>query len=264
MIFLSAQTRQLEEALANLAKAANVDHGLVIKEEAKYITQTIMKFTPPKNRPQGINAVRRDIGRVADPLNYVTLESKATKGGFYKSMAKYVKRRNVAKMQELLNNPNFRYFYGKKLLANGGELMAEHHRLRNNRGNVAFQKNKALAFGRDFSRYRKDVEGAVGWHISGWIPTAKATGARYKTMFDRFKVTRSGSVLLNFKTANPFIIATAYNTKIPNYQRMINGAVNSRISTTIKKLERVKANRAVNLGFTKVKGPVIQIETKAA
>lgn len=264
MIFLSAQTRELEEALANLAKAAKVDHGLVIKEEAKYIVQTIMKFTPPNSRPQGINAIRRDINRVAEPLNYETFESKASKGGFYKSMAKYVRARNVSKIQDLLNNPKFTHYYGRKLLANGSEIMAEHHRLRNNRGNVAIQRNKALALGRDLSRYRKDVEGAVGWHISGWIPTAKATGARYKTMFDRFKVTRSGSVLLNFKTENPFIIATAYNTKIPNYQRIINGAVNSRIATTIKKLERVKANRAVNLGFIKVNGPLIQIENKAA
>ena len=262
MISITLESKELDYALTRLALAAKVDLGLVIKEEAKYLTQTLMKFTPPKSRPQGINAVRRDINRVADPLNYVTLQSKATKGGFYTSMAKYVRTRNVSKIQDLLNNPNFRYFYGKKLLQNEEEIKLLHRKLRVPRGNVAFQRDKALAFGRDFTRYRKSVEGAVGWHISGWIPAAKLTNARYKKTFDRFS--GSGRARGNFTGSNPYVVAVAGNIKIPNYQRMVTGAVNSRISTTQKKIERILAKQAVNLGFIKINAPSVpQLEQAA-
>jgi hypothetical protein len=42
--------------------------------------------------------------------------------------------------------------------------------------------------------------------------------------------------------------------KIPDYQRMVDGALISRIKTTNKKVAAVLANRAVNLGFTRVDG----------
>jgi hypothetical protein len=61
----------------------------------------------------------------------------------------------------------------------------------------------------------------------------------------------------------PFIKATAHNVKIPNYQRMIDAAINSRMRTTMKKIAAVKANKAVNLGFTRV-GGAMPIKTAAA
>jgi hypothetical protein len=88
--------------------------------------------------------------------------------------------------------------------------------------------------------------------VSGWIPAAKATGARYKKFSDRFGQS-SGIAVFNFGR-NPFILAKNKNVKIPNYQRMVDGALRSRISTTEKKLEAVLAGRAVNLGFIRVKG----------
>jgi hypothetical protein len=35
---------------------------------------------------------------------------------------------------------------------------------------------------------------------------------------------------------------------------MIDGAINSRIQTTVKKIEAINSNAAVNLGFIRVKG----------
>jgi hypothetical protein len=46
---------------------------------------------------------------------------------------------------------------------------------------------------------------------------------------------------------------------------MIDGAINSRERTTVKKINAVLANRAVNLGFTKVNGamPLEQLKLAA-
>ena len=53
MIEIEAKFSRLEYQLARLALAAKQDLGLVIKEEAKYAIQTIVKFTPPKSKQQG-------------------------------------------------------------------------------------------------------------------------------------------------------------------------------------------------------------------
>ena len=257
MIQIETSFHRLEYQLARLALAAKVDLGLVIKEEARYAIQTIVKFTPPKNKQQGVNAVRADFSRLAQPLVYSDLEAKATKGGFYKSMARYVRNRKVEKMRALLRNPNLTGYYGMKLLENQDALRKEHKDRGNNRGRIT-GKATALAFGSDFKKYRNEVENRVGWTVAGWNASAKITGARYKKFSDKLKPQAGNGKLFGLVNSNfgpqPFIKATATNVKIPNYQRMIDGAINSRERTTLKKVNAVLANRAVNLGFIKVNG----------
>lgn len=265
MIEIETSFHRLEYQLARLANAAKVDLGQVIKEEAKYAIQTIVKFTPPKNRQEGVNAVRADMGKVAQPLVYQDLKAKASKGGFYGSMAKYVRNREVEKLRALFRNPKLNHYYGGKLLADVNALKAEHRSRQNNRGRVT-GKPTAFAFGADYKKYLKEVEGRVGWSLSGWNSSAKVAGARYKKFADRLKPQPGtgklfGSVQSSFGP-QPFIRATAHNIKIPNYQRMIDGAITSRERTTVKKIAAVLANRAVNLGFTRV-GGTAQIKTAA-
>ena len=266
MMSIETSFSELEYNLARLALAAKVDLGLVIKEEAKYAIQTVIKFTPPKARAQGVNAVRRDVGRAASPLVYQTLEAKATKGGFYKSMARYVRNREVEKLRALFRNPRLSGFYGAKLLPDISALQDEHKLRRNKRGNVTGKSN-AFAFGADYKKYLKQIEDRVGWSVSGWNSSAKVTGARYKKFSDKLKSQASGNKMFGSVASsfgpNPFIKATAHNVKIPNYQRMVDAAIRSREKTTVKKIAAVLANRAVNLGFTRV-GGVMPIKTAAA
>lgn len=265
MINIETSFSRLEYQLARLANAAKVDLGLVIKEEAKYAIQTIVKFTPPKQRPQGVNAVRADFSRLAEPLVFQNLEAKATKGGFYKSMARYVRTRDVEKLRALLRNPNLTHYYGKTLLDGDDEIKKYHRSQQNSRGRIR-GKPRVLAFGLDFRRVRKTMEDRVGWTVSGWNASAKVTGAKYKKFSDKLKPQAGGNLLFGSVRSSfgpqPFIKATAHNVKIPNYQRMVDGAINSRIRTTVKKVAAVLANRAVNLGFTRV-GGAMPIKTAA-
>ena len=110
------------------------------------------------------------------------------------------------------------------------------------------------------------MEDRVGWTVSGWNSSAKVTGARYKKFSDKLKPQAGGNKLFGSVQSSfgpqPFIKATAHNVKIPNYQRMIDAAINSRTRTTAKKVAAVLANRAVNLGFTRV-GGAMPIKTAA-
>ena len=265
MIEIESSFSRLDYQLTRLALAAKVDLGLVIKEEAKYAIQTIVKFTPPKSKQQGANAVRADFSRLAEPLVFQDLQAKASKGGFYKSMARYVRNRDVEKLRALFRNPNLTHYYGRPLLESEDAIKKYHRSQQNSRGRIT-GKPRVLAFGLDFRRVRKTMEDRVGWTVSGWNSSAKVTGARYKKFSDKLKPQAGGNKLFGSVQSSfgpqPFVKATAHNVKIPNYQRMIDGAINSRIRTTAKKVAAVLANRAVNLGFTRV-GGAMQIKTAA-
>ena len=265
MINIETSFERLEMALHELAKEAKVSLGLVIKEEAKYAIQTIVKFTPPKSTKQGANAVRGDFSRLAEPLVFQDLQAKATEGGFYKSMARYVRNRDVEKMRALLRNPNLSHYYGRPLLESEDAIKKYHKDQRNDRGRIR-GKPRVLAFGSDFRRVRSIMEDRVGWTVSGWNASAKVTGARYKKFSDKLKPQAGGNIRFGSVQSSfgpqPFIKATAHNVKIPNYQRMIDAAINARLRITIRKVAAVKANKAVNLGFTRV-GGAMPIKTAA-
>jgi hypothetical protein len=266
MIDIDTSFERLEMQLHLLAKAARVDLGLVINEEAKYAIQTIVKFTRPKQKAEGVNAVRADFAKLAEPLVYQNLQAKATEGGFYKSMAKYVRNRKIEKLRALLNNPKLTHYYGRPLLESQDAIKKYHRSQRNSKGRIE-GKPLALAFGLDFRRARKTIEDRVGWTVSGWRSSAKVTGARYKKFSDKLKPQAGGNLLFGAVRfsfgSQPFIKATADNVKIPNYQRMIDGAINSRVKITTRKVAAVLANKAVNLGFTRVIG-TMQIKTPTA
>jgi len=261
MIAIEARTRELEMALGRLASAAGVDYGMVIKEEAKYVTQHIMKFTRPKQRKDGVQNMQVDIRKLAVPLDYNYFNSRATKGGFYKSIAGYIRRRNTDKLNELFRLPNLAslsWLHGKVMLGSYQELAAKHVALRDRFGRIRAN--------RPFAAYRKDfntlignkekvgLASRVGWHLAGWIPTAKATGAKYKKFAEKL-ANKAGVVTYDYTSKNPFIIARNLNVKIPRYQQIVvRPALSGRIAVTERKLQRVLAGHAVNLGFVRVKG----------
>lgn len=251
MISLELRSKELEKALHKLAVAGNVEYGQVIKEEGRYVTQTLIKFTPPKNLQQGRAAVAGDMSRLSLGLNYDYFKSRENEGGFYRSIARYIKSRDVEKMRRLLSNPNLHQFYGLQLMANAQELQDKHKQLRNRYGRITSNTNYA-SFQADYRKVLRTIQSRVGWTVAGWIPAAKATGAKYKKFADRFQG-KAGAQLSHFGR-NPFIIAKNFNVKIPNYQKDVDAVLRGRIGVTLMKLERVKAGKAVNLGFVRVRG----------
>jgi soluble cytochrome b562 len=257
MVSIETDVRQLQSALANLAEAAKVELGPVIKEEARYLLNLFIKFTPPKSRKQGEGAVQSDMANLATPLSYPELEAKAGKKGFYRSMAKYVRNRETEKLKLLFQNPNFKFFHGRQMLSNVDEIRRAHRQRQNRRGRIPKDTNMA-AYSSDMKEFSKEIRSRVGWTASGWIPAAKAAGAKYKKFSDRFG-DKSGRAASNFVGVNPFFVAINKDVKIPNYQRLIDAAVASRTRTTLRKIAAIGAGRAVNLGFTKVGGKSLPI-----
>jgi len=251
MIDVKFDTSKLEFALTRLALAARMELGPIIKEEGRFVTKTLIQFTPPKNRKQGTTAVGSDMWRLAVPLSSAKLDAKASQGGIYKSLAKLVRRRETQKINQMMRNPRISFFGGRTMVESAEHLASLHRKARNNYGRIK-RDQRLMAYAEDHSSLRRQIQDRVGWTASGWIPTARATGAKWKKFSDRFG-SKSGSQQSNFGP-NPYLIATNKQVKIPGYQRIVDGAIRSRSRTTLKKVDRLLAGKAVNLGFTRVEG----------
>lgn len=246
---IDANFDELNEKLLILSKSVGLELGPIIKEEAKYLTQSAVKITPPPSRQSGVNTIRNDLNKVAKSLNYQTYEARATKGGFYGSIAKYIRRRDAGKLRTLLQNPNVKLFQGFTVLGTPEEIKAA-HQSRRVAGRVKGQA-QAIAFGSDMRRYFRGVSNRVGFMLSGWNKAAAAVGVKTKKFAQRSYAGSNAGVEFKFGR-NPFFIARNGNMRDAMVIKAVNTAVKFRIKVTEKKIDRAAKKLAINLGFTKL------------
>lgn len=247
---ISVSMRELEYKLHALSSKVGLELGPIIREESKYLVQSAVKNTPPPTRQAGVNTIRIDLNRVAVALNYQTFEANATSGGFYGSIAKYVRRRDAGKLRELLQNPNINMWRGFRVLATPAELKAE-HRARRINGRVTKVEPKAVAFGSDMRKYFRDVSRRVGFALSGWKSAAAIHGIKIKK-FAQGSYTGSRAGTEYSFGRNPYFVAKNGNIRDSAVQKQIETAVRYRLRVTTLKIERAERKLAINLGFTKL------------
>jgi hypothetical protein len=234
---VQVDTGDLEAKLYLLAKEARVAPGVVIKEETKGICRQIMQLTPPRNLAQGRKAVFGDLSRIvyaprADEVKWAPL-------------AKATKARDVAVATALYaakRSPRFTFTSGT------AEIRAQHLRMRNHRGRVnKGVKTFLAAFSSDARKYISEVQSRVGWAKASFARTLIAAGGTVPSWIGRL-ATAAGTVVANFGE-NPSVTAIGFNVKIPGYQKLVDTAVKTRERITQRKIDRIVAGKAVNLGF---------------
>jgi hypothetical protein len=247
---IDIDTKALEQQLANLADRCGLELGPIIKAEAKYLVESAIKNnTPPPSRQAGERTVANDLAKVAIPLDYRSYEQKATGRGFYKSLARYVRDKNVEKLKALMRNPNFHLFKGMDVVGSQEALHARHYS-RRRYGRVR-QKPDAVAFSADYKRTLIETKRRVGFMVSGWNKAADAVGARKKKFADRPYEGSVVNVEVNFGR-NPFFLAINRNIRIPQFQKLMNRVIAHRLKITTQKVERAQKKLAINLGFTRL------------
>jgi hypothetical protein len=103
--------------------------------------------------------------------------------------------------------------------------------------------------------YLKYVQKKVGLGKAGFAAAAMACGVRVPAWIRRH-MAKAGTAQVQFGQ-NPFVSARTTGNKIPDLQRVVDSALKIRYKVTLSKYRAVLANRAVNLGFAKVKGGMV-------
>lgn len=248
-ITIDANFDKLNLKLFELSKRVGLELGPIIKEEAKYLTQSAVRNSPPPNRQAGVNTIRNDLNKVATSLDYQSYEARKTEGGFYGSIAKYIRRRDAGKLRTLLQNPNLKLFQGFTVLGTPEEIQAA-HQSRRVAGRVK-GTSKAIAFRSDMRRYFRGVSDRVGFMLSGWNKAAAAVGVKTKKFAQRTYAGSNAGVELSFGR-NPFFLARNGNMRDPMVIKAVSTAVKFRIRVTEKKIDRAVDKLAINLGFKKL------------
>jgi hypothetical protein len=295
MISIFSDTKKLEYALARLADAAKVDLGLVIKQEGAYVARTIMQITPPTGDKTKKGATVATVtGGTITKTKASGLSSNAKEQGEKAILGdlfggrQMAKEKSIGLFQKIGNSTqvpprgqqnetigvNLGWEGGKKIRiyqkfwqqsASIPQMRAFHHANRNERGRPK-QVSRSL-IGRwqvqdqmwisnqAADAYLKYVQKKVGLGKAGFAAAAMACGVRVPAWIRRH-MTKAGTAQVQFGQ-NPFVSARTTGNQIPDLQRVVDSALKIRYNVTLSKYRALLANRAVNLGFAKVKGGMV-------
>jgi hypothetical protein len=281
MIDVQLNSAKLDYALQRLALAAKVDLGKVIKQEGGNVAKSIMMILPPtpvpgttkprgsglslKAKQQGENAIKSDLfgGRRRSGARYASIGLFQRIGGSTLQPPKRARTETAAVRLGWERSKTIRiYFKYWRPNASDGELNNFHLRFRNRYGRVPFVSQSTIGRWKvqdqmwisngTADKYLKAVQSRVGYAKAGFAAAALACGMRLPAWVRRH-AQRAGISSVNFG-ANPYVVGTATNIKVPNASRYVDAGLKFREKITLKKVDALLANRAVNLGFAKVDG----------
>jgi hypothetical protein len=290
MIFIGTDTTKLDFALARLAAAANVDLGLVIKQEGGNLAKTIMQITPPTGeKTSGGDMVRMVGGGFIQKAKASGLSKNAQKQGENAILGDLFGGRNIGRessiglFQRIGNSTlvpprgkqtetvgvNLGWERSKKIRiykkfwresASIPEMKSFHRDNLNNRGRPKQVSRSVIGrwqvqdqmwiSDQSANAYLKYVQAKVGLGKAGFASAALSCGIRVPSWIRKFS-SKAGRVQANFKT-NPYVIASTSGNKIPDLQRAVDSAFRIREKITLSKVNAILVNRAVNLGFAKI------------
>lgn len=239
---IQANTRDLEDKLYLLAKEARVAPWQVILEEARLLAQQIVKLTPPQSLAQGRGAVARDFYRAVGVLDKNSFGK--AKQEVREPMRELIRRKDNETLQTALNEMDNRGWVVKRFDP------TDHTSRRNRYGRVAKKSFIMTTDGPAARKHLRRMQGAVGWAKGAWVAIIRACGGSVPSWYGRHE-SASGYAIVN-PGENPFVRAIARNIKIPGYQRMVDAALATRERITQRKIDRLIAGKATNLGFVTI------------
>ncbi len=281
MIAVTLNSAKLDYALQRLASAARVDLGKVIKQEGGNVAKSIMLIIPPtpvpgsttprnsglsaKAKQQGENAIKSDLfgGRRRSGARYASIGLFQRIGNSTIQPPKRSRTETAAVRLGWESSKTIRiYWKFWKPAASIAEMSGFHLRYRNKYGRVPFVSQSTIGrwkvqdqmwISNDTAdNYLRWVQSRVGWAKAGFASAALACGIRIPAWVRRH-APKAGTSSVNFG-ANPYVIGTATAIKVPNPDRYVNAGLEFRKKITLKKVDAILANRAVNLGFARVDG----------
>lgn len=281
MIAVQFNSSALDYALQRLASAAKVDLAKVIKQEGGNVAKSIMMILPPtpsndetkpksaglstKAKQQGENAIKSDLfgGRRKSGARYSSVGLFQRINGSTLQPPKRARTETAAVNLGWERSKKIRiYMKFWRPNASDAEMNNFHLRFRNRYGRVGFVSRSTIGRWKIQDQmwisndradtYLQAVQSRVGFAKAGFAAAAIACGIRVPAWVRRH-AKAAGTSTVNFGQ-NPYVIGTATNIKVPDAGRYVEAGLKFREKITLKKVDAILANRAVNLGFARVDG----------
>lgn len=233
------------DTLNEFVRVLGADAEKLLREEMRLFLREIIRFTPPKTNAQGRKAVEGDIQKAIGLLDQNSFGRAREEVRL--PMRELIRRRDNETLQEAMREMDGRYWIVKTFDKN------DHISRRNRYGRV---RRKSFVMTTDrtaYNRYVREVKGRVGYAKSGWLKAAEAVGLPLPSWVRRHAGYAKGG--FEAPTANKLeIVARNGSVRIPNYERTVSSALNSRRMSVEKEFARLlrggKTRRASLAGTT--------------
>lgn len=155
---------RFDRAMTAFSTKFGIASADIVKTETRLLLQQIIKFTPPKTRAQGRQAVARDIGRAMNPLDASTFTSK--------KIAAFIRKKDVNSMREIVRRvPRWKNYTVEEF-----DPRRLHEEKRDSRGRIQRSKNVFVLDKKGWKKYVRRKQQNVGSGKAGWWPGLQAVG----------------------------------------------------------------------------------------
>jgi hypothetical protein len=212
------------------------------REESKLFIQSSSGMfnpmrTPPKTAKQGKIAVERDVNRALPTLPVFKNQ------GLKDAAERILATGDTVALQKFLSGIN-----GMEGIQVKSFSPSLHTSARNKRGRVnRRQRNYIVADSKQVAAYRKDKIKAVGTARAGYVPALRSLGGKVPRWIQ--KPWAKGGYSENWTVGLSFTEISTNSTKIPNYDRAVQSALNARAKTIQRKTRLLIRGKSVKLGF---------------
>lgn len=234
---LEFDTAILRNDMNRLVQATGADAQQLCREEMRMALVEIRKRTAPMrsfgqteaagaDKKAGEKAVRRDVGRVAVPMELAKIRNPR--------MRQLIAEGDDEGLQAFFDNVRDAFLRGRRVLKSESELRDAHLRARNRYGRVPKDLRNAT-FERPFAGYLMKVERAIGKAKAVFNAAAFRVGLRTPEY-----IARHGPRGDYFEgnSADPYCAAVG-SAYIPGYQRIINQAISLRAKKFAAEVARI-------------------------
>lgn len=226
---------RLNDQLARLAKALDIDGGVLLRQEARLFTKQCIGFTPPKTADQGKKAVSRDLSRAFEVVSDEWLSEIGSEHGTG-PIDQWVTFKDGRKVNLVWS----------RIDPSGQGMRAWHHSVRNKHGRISkshhtWGKNRWTASyvvaRPDFDARRKHIQDRVGRAKAGWLPAYSAVGGKAPAWVSKHAGNAPGYVINETNTpTKPSITIQNHAPGISQLAHFVTGAFQVRVKAIARKV----------------------------
>lgn len=175
---------ELYDVLAGQGRQS--DAASLVEDEARLFLKQVISFTPPKNRAQGENKVKGDVGKLFSPVEESYAEYVANGG--YRVHPQSTGNENIDLwLHNHVTGTSYEVKWDK--LDVRGEGMSEYHaKSRDINGRVSGRRKwgfKYIVGDNAFASYLKKVQARVGMMKAGWVFSFYEVGGKVQNWIER-------------------------------------------------------------------------------
>lgn len=242
---LTVDSSRLNLAIREFQKVTGRRLPEVFRDEGKLFLTEFINLMPPKNRAQGRNRVKKDIGKAVRPLSPNSINDI---NGKPSRLRELVRKKDYATLQLIADRSKSPALKGYKIVPFTPGL---HKNIRDRRGRVLRQQRVATPDYLAHKRYTRRIQTHVGIAKKGWAKPATKLGAKIPRWVARAQGARGkGGRYIEQKTSNRFSITLINNAnKNPDMPRLAKTVLEIRAKRIERKILFTVKQTAKTLGF---------------